>query len=174
MPIYEFFSPDTNRIYSFFARSLAEGGNTPKCPDDPKARMERMLSRFAVTGRNKEAPGTSSENASDSRVEGALAEMEREMAGLDADNPDPRHLGRMMRKMADLTGQKMPETMRTMIERLERGEDPEKLEEEYGESLDNMAEELPEEATEEKKILSRLRPKGPTRDPKLYEMRDYL
>ena len=25
MPIYEFYSPDTNRIYSFFARSVAQG-----------------------------------------------------------------------------------------------------------------------------------------------------
>ena len=54
MPIYEFYSPDTNRIYSFFARSLAQGRLTPHCPDNPRARMERMISRFAVTGRAKE------------------------------------------------------------------------------------------------------------------------
>ena len=35
MPIYEFYSPDTNRIYSFFARSLAQGRLTPRCPDNP-------------------------------------------------------------------------------------------------------------------------------------------
>jgi hypothetical protein len=61
MPIYEFYSPDTNRIYSFFARSLAQGQLTPRCPDNPKARMERMISRFAVTGRAKEKSETNNE-----------------------------------------------------------------------------------------------------------------
>ena len=50
MPIYEFYSPDTNKVYSFFARSLSLGQKVPRCPDKPGARMERMVSRFAVTG----------------------------------------------------------------------------------------------------------------------------
>ena len=37
----------------------------------------------------------------------------------------------MMRKMSSLTGEKIPETMEEMIRRMEAGEDPEKLEEEY-------------------------------------------
>jgi hypothetical protein len=49
-----FYCPDNRKIYSFFARSLAYAGKTPRCPDNPKLRMERMISRFAVTGRAKE------------------------------------------------------------------------------------------------------------------------
>ena len=61
MPIYEFYSPDTNRIYSFFARSLGPGAADAALSGQSQARMERMISRFAVTGRAKEksdAPAT--------------------------------------------------------------------------------------------------------------------
>ncbi len=56
MPIYEFYSPDTNKIYSFYAKTLAQGRIVPKCPDNPKARMRKLISGFAVVGRRKEAP----------------------------------------------------------------------------------------------------------------------
>ena len=172
MPIYEFYSPDTNRIYSFFARSLAQGAKVPKCPDQQGARMERMVSRFAVTGRAKENPSDTGE-ASDPRMERMMAEMEREMSSLDEANPDPRALGRMMRKMSEATGQPVPPEMEQMICSLESGEDPEKLEEEFGGAFDSMA--LPEEAGPggvEGAIKNRIR--RPRRDPKLYEMSDFI
>lgn len=176
MPIYEFFSPDTNKIYSFFARSASQAGAIPRCPDDPKARMERMLSRFAVTGRAKEAAGDGSETP-DPRMEKVMAEMEREMASIDDSNPDPRQLGKLMRKMTEATGQKMPEEMEHMLSRLESGEDPEKLEEEFGEALDHLGEgsfDVPEEETPGRVSPKTARKRGPSRDPNLYEMRDYL
>lgn len=176
MPIYEFYSPDTNRIYSFFARSLAQGQLTPRCPDNPKARMERMISRFAVTGRAKEKSENTNETDNlDPRMERVMAEMENEMSSMNEDNPDPRQLGRLMRKMTEATGQKMPEAMEQMIQRLERGEDPEKLEEEFGDSLENLGEEFGEGAPgEEKAGAVKLRRGRPKRDPALYEMSDYL
>ncbi|HEY5768813.1 MAG TPA: hypothetical protein VIS71_03115 [Terrimicrobium sp.] len=176
MPIYEFYSPDTHRIYSFFARSLDQGRLTPRCPDNSQARMERMISRFAVTGRAKEKSDASAEaEGLDPRMERAMAEMESEMSTMNEENPDPRQLGRLMRKMTDATGQRMPEAMEQMIQRLERGEDPEKLEEEFGDSLENLGEDSGEGAQGEgKPILSRLRRQRPTRDPALYEMSDYL
>src|SRR4029078_6721087 len=122
MPIYEFFSPDTNRIYSFYARTLAEGKILPRCPDQPGARMERLISRFAVnTGAKEPAPADGPE-AMEPRIENVMAEMEREMSTMSEDNPDPRQLGRMMRKMTEATGKEMPAEMRQMVERLEKGE----------------------------------------------------
>jgi len=166
MPIYEFYSPDTHKIYSFFARSLAQGKAIPRCPDDPEARMERMLSRFAVTGRTKEhAEGTAD---LDPRMEGVMHEMEREMSSFSEDNPDPRQLGRIMRRMTEATGKKMPDAMRQMVERLEKGEDPEKLEKEYGDIFEGFDLESKERGT------SRAHRSVPLRDPQLYEMRDYL
>ena len=173
MPIYEFYSADTNRIYSFFARSLAQGNAIPRCPDDPKARMERLISRFAVTGRTKEkseTPGGDMESP-DPRMERVMAEMEREMSTMSDKNPDPRQLGRLMRKMSEATGQKMPENMEQMIQRLEKGEDPEKLEAEFGDSLENLGEEFSQEAGSR---AGGRRTRPPTRDANLYEMSDFL
>ena len=178
MPIYEFYSPQTNKIYSFYARSLALAGKTPRCPDQPKARMERMVSSFSFTGRAKE--GTSDDDpmssAEDARMEQVMGEMEREFSGMDEENPDPRQLARMMRKMSALTGEKMPGTMEEMIRRMEAGEDPEKLEAEYGdamEGLDAMGSGDGAETKEGRARLRRRKPR-PQRDPTLYEMADYL
>ena len=90
MPIYEFYSPDTHKIYSFFARSLAYASKTPRCPDNLGARMERVVSKFAVTGRAKEKTEKPVGDDMDPRMERVMAEMERDMAGMDENNPDPR------------------------------------------------------------------------------------
>lgn len=172
MPIYEFYSPDTHRIYSFYARTLAQGRATPRCPDNPKARMERLISRFAVTGRAKEKTENPAENALDPRTEQAMAEMEREISTMNTEHPDPRQIGRLMRQMTAATGRKLPETLEHMIQRLEKGEDPERLEEEYGDSFADFEQEFGAETAEAVGI--RTRKKAPVRDPKLYEMGEYL
>ncbi len=183
MPIYEFYSPNNNKIYSFFARSLAYAGKLPRCPDNPKFRMERLLSKFAITGRAKEkteapAGGT---DVDDARMEAALAEMERDFGGMDMDNPDPRQLGRMMRKMTALSGEKMPGGMDEMIRRMEAGEDMEKLESEYGDLMGEMESADSPAAGGGKNgagasLKERLRAlrKRPTRDETLYDMSDYV
>lgn len=177
MPIYEFYSPDTHKIYSFFARSLAYADKIPRCPDKPDARMERVVSRFAVTGRAKEKTDTPAGDDLDPRMERVMAEMERDMAGMDENNPDPRALGRMMRKMTEATGQKMPAEMEQMIRRLEAGEDPEKLEEEFGDAFDNM--DFPGEGGEGGELgeavgAVKARRKKAERDPALHEFADFV
>lgn len=177
MPIYEFYCPRTHKIYSFFARSLALSGKTPRCPDNPEYPMERMISSFSFTGRAKEKSETpSGDPAEDARMEQAMMEMERDFAGMDENNPDPRALARMMRKMSDLTGEKMPGTMEEMIQRMEAGEDPEKLEEEYGEALEDFEPGTGGEAEggDQGKGRFRVRRKRPERDPTLYEMAEYV
>jgi hypothetical protein len=178
MPIYEFYSPDTHKIYSFFARSLAYASKTPRCPDKPGAPMERMISKFAVTGRAKEKSDMPAGDDMDPRMERVMAEMERDMAGMDENNPDPRALGQMMRKMTEATGQKMPAEMEHMIRRLEAGEDPEKLEEEFGDAFENM--DFPDGMGGEGAEGGggsggvKARRKPAERDPALYEITDYI
>jgi hypothetical protein len=179
MPIYEFHCSRNNTVYSFFARSAIEPGAVPRCPDNPAYPMRRVMSGFAVIGRAREptddGPG---DDLDDPRMEAAMAEMEREMAGMDEDNPDPRKMGQLMRRMAELTGERMPDVMEEMIGRLEAGEDPDKLEEEYGDlpELEDFGEggDGGEDSAGERRkaLLRRLR--GPVRDPQLYELRDYL
>jgi hypothetical protein len=172
MPIYEFYCPDNNKLYQFLARSLAHREKTPRCPDDPAFRMERRVSAFAITGRAKE--DTSDDpfaGMDESKMEGFMAEMERDMVGIDDNNPDPRQLGHFMRKMTDMMGDKAPPELREVVRRLEAGEDPEKLEEQFGgmegdEAGDALLTQMM------KKIKGSA--KTPRRDPKLYELTDYL
>lgn len=185
MPIYEFYSPDTHKVYSFFARSLKSGELLPRCPDNPKARMERCVSSFAVTGRAKEKEEDAGMDPEDPRMEAAMAQLEREMSGMDEENPDPRQLGHLMRRMSELTGEKLPGEMEEMVRRLELGEDPDKLEEEYGDAFDDEgmfggedgAPGAGEEGAKESpgglaRFLRRRR--APARDPQLYEWSDYV
>ncbi|MEA3207989.1 MAG: hypothetical protein QOE70_1046 [Chthoniobacter sp.] len=176
MPIYEFYSPDNHKIYSFYARSLAYAGRTPRCPDGARHRMERIFSSFAITGRAKEKPETPEGGPDDARMEAAMAEMEREFGGMDSENPDPRQLARMMRKMSALSGEKVPGEMEEMMRRMEAGEDPEKLEEEFGDAVEGFD---PlgggGEAEAGAGIKARLRAlRRPTRDPVLYEMSEFV
>ncbi len=179
MPIYEFFCPQTNRIYSFYARSMAMSGKTPRCPDNPRYRMERIISSFSVTGKNQEEKGPpAGADPEFPRMDKAMAELERDFSGMDEANPDPKQLARMMRKMSSVTGEKMPETMAEMIKRMEAGEDPEKLEAEYGDALEDFDPAgAPDEAApeDEKGTGPKLRPRPrATRDPTLYEMAEYV
>ena len=175
MPIYEFYCPNNHRIYSFFARSLAYSSKTPRCPDNPKHKMERMISSFSVTGRAKEKPDAPpGSEMDDARMDAAMAQMEREFSSMDSENPDPRQMAQMMRRMTSLTGEKMPGPMDEMLRRMEAGEDPERLEEEMGDVLgDEDAGGMPEAEEGLKARLRKLRGK-PARDPVLYEMSEFV
>lgn len=178
MPIYEFFCPNNRRIYSFFARSMRFADKAPHCPDNPKWKMEKMISEFAITGRAKEpsAGSTGGEDIDEAKMEAAMGEMEREFGGLaDNDNPDPRALAKMMRRMGELSGQKLPAEMDEVISRLEKGEDPDKLEAEFGDVFNAMDEAGGGDAAggDAATRTKARRKKHITRDPKLYEMADF-
>jgi hypothetical protein len=152
MPIYEYYCPDNHRIYQFFAKTLAQATETPKCPDNPEFRMVKMVSGFSIRGAQRkskgESPGPDSpaggeggpegSPADDPRMEAAFAQLEREMESIDEN--DPRAMGRMMRRMSDLTGEKLDGEMEEMVRKLEEGQDPEKIEEEMGEILGDEGE----------------------------------
>ncbi len=176
MPIYEFFSPNNHRIYSFFARTLRLADKVPRCPDNPKWKMEKMISGFAVTGRAKEkSADTRDGDLDDAKMEAAMGEMEREFGHIaESDNPDPRALAKMMRRMGEISGQKMPAQMDEVIARLEKGEDPDKLEAEYGDVFDAMDDADPAGSSGDDKTKTKTRrAKRITRDPKLHDMSDF-
>ncbi len=146
--------------------------------------MERLVSAFAITGRHKreqpEGDGLHDddfENFEDLENHPAFREVERSLAGMDENNPDPRQLGHVMRKMSEMMGGKVPDAMREMIGRLEAGEDPDALEEKFGDALEGMDEEFGDGFSDEfKKLKSKVlgRRRSPVRDPKLYELADFL
>lgn len=176
MPIYEFYSPDTNKLYQFFARSLALRDKTPKCPDGEALRMERRVSQFAIIGKAKEqSEDDPFAGMDESKMESLMADMERDMEGMSDDNPDPRQLGRLMRKMTDLMGDRTPDSLKEMVRRLEAGEDPEKLEEQFSgmDGEDGMGSAADGLWDTMKKRIHSMR-NQPVRDPKLYEMSEFL
>jgi hypothetical protein len=180
MPIYEFYSPDTNRIYSFYAKTLAQGKLTPKCPNNPKARMVKLLSAFAVGGTKKAetsvpAAGDQAGGPDGGRMEAAFGAMEQEFSNVDEN--DPRAMARMMRRMADLTGGKIQGPMEEAVRKLEEGADPEALEAQMEDTFGPATEEgllgpgtAPPGGDMQVEARAKLKFRHPpVRDPKLYD-----
>lgn len=179
MPIYEYYSPDTNRIYSFFAKTLAQGKLTPRCPDNPRARMVKLVSSFVVVGNRKEpsapAAPAAGDPAEDARIEAAMGAMEREFGGVDEN--DPRAMARMMRRMAELSGEKLDEPMEEAVRKLEEGADPDSLEDQMGDAFageGGTEDGMPADAgkkpePQEGRAKFKVRRPPPTRDPTLHD-----
>jgi putative FmdB family regulatory protein len=139
VPIFEFLCPVCNRIYSFLSLA-ATPSRKPVCPRCGATDLSRVPSSFAVTAARK-SRSDKPEKTEGPQDEAAMASMEREvmrMAGeLDeSDAEDPRTMARMMRRLAEASGEKMTPTMEEMFRRLEAGEDPDALEEELGPQLE--------------------------------------
>jgi len=174
VPIYEFYCPDNNRIYQFYAKTLAQGAAVPTCPANPKFRMRKIFSPFAVVGKGaktEKAPGPgnegSAEPAADARMEAAMGEMEREFSSVDEN--DPRAMGRMMRRMAELTGEKIGGEMEEVVRKLEEGADPDSLEDQLGSGPGDDAADPEKPEAKEGRRRPRARRPEPVRDPKLYD-----
>ncbi|MBL9194642.1 MAG: FmdB family transcriptional regulator [Opitutaceae bacterium] len=186
MPIYEFYCPDNHRIYQFYAKTLAQGRTVPPCPDNPKFRMQKAVSRFAVNtgGYGDEPPakpaGEGGAEGDDPRMDAALDQMEREFSSVDEN--DPKAMGRMMRRMAELSGEKIDGEMEEMVRKLEEGADPDELEDRlggedaadgaddpFGDGLPPAAAGAPNTAEERARARFRARRRAPSRDPKLYD-----
>jgi hypothetical protein len=101
-------------------------------------------------------------------MEAAMGEMEREFSGVDEN--DPRAMGRMMRRMADLTGETLGGEMEEVVRKLEEGADPDSLEDGLGAGEGEAG---PEEPGPPEPSAPRHRYRGrrgaPVRDPRLYD-----
>lgn len=142
MPIYEFYCPDCHTIYSFFSARIAPEAK-PACPRCGRAELARRPSRFATLSKSRSAGGGEDEGEPDpddpfagvdeERLERAFGALASEFDGLDEGaEPDPRQLGRLMRRFTDLTGLEAGPKLQEMLSRLERGEDPDAVESEMG------------------------------------------
>jgi len=144
MPIYEFACPKCRRIFSFLSKRI-NPGRQPVCPQCGNKKLAKQVSRFAMT-RNLAEPAATAEagaggppmpDLEDPRVERAMAELERDLAHLDENNP--KHMARLMRKMKDIMpAGAAPKELETAIKRLEAGEDPEKIEADMGDVLGGL------------------------------------
>ncbi len=137
MPIYEFFCPDCFTVYSFFSATV-DTAVRPACPRCGRKELERRPSRFATIKLGKSDDQAPDENdpfagMDEDRMERAMMELGSEFEGMDENSePDPRQISRMMRKFSEVTGLDAGPRLQEMLTRLERGDDPEALEQELG------------------------------------------
>ncbi len=142
MPIYEYFCPDCNTVYSFFSSTIRTDAS-PACPRCGRAGLSRKPSRFAAISRGArgaEEPEGGDETLAgvdEQRLEGALEAMAGEMESLgEGAEDDPRQMARFFRRFGELAGLDAGPKMEDMISRLEAGEDPESFEDELGDGSD--------------------------------------
>jgi putative FmdB family regulatory protein len=137
MPIFEYLCRPCNRIYSFLSLRL-QPEREPVCPRCGSTELTRVPSAFAVTGTRKTASETDARGGDDAAPGAGLEERALRMAGemSEADAEDPRAMARMMRRLAEESGERVTPAMDEMFRRMEAGEDPEALEEELGPRLE--------------------------------------
>jgi putative FmdB family regulatory protein len=164
MPIYEFYCEGCHTLYNFFSKSI-NTKKIPKCPRCKNRSLSRQMSSFAVTGKAKESDGMEDIPFDERKMEKAMEMLAKEADKINED--DPRQAANMMRKLTDMTGMKLGDNMEEALARMEQGEDPEKVEAEMGNLLDDEEPFMMPEKSEKKagRPLS-----APKRDEKLYDL----
>jgi len=176
MPLYEFLCPGCNTIFTFLSKSV-NTTKTPACPKCKKEGLERMISRFAVTGKAKESkagPGGMDDGGGmpdlpidEAKMERAMETLASQADGLDENNP--RQAVDLMRRFSELTGLRLGDKMEDALARIEAGEDPEAVEKEMGDLDESDLFKLDGTGGEKTAVRS-VRKKAPRRDETLYEM----
>jgi putative FmdB family regulatory protein len=161
MPIYEFYCKNCNTIYKFFSRTV-NTEKIPNCPNCRNAKLKRQISLFAISsGKKEEESGMP--QIDESKMERAMGMLAREADKIDED--DPRQAAQLMRRLSDATGMRMGPGMEEALHRLEKGEDPEKIEQEIGDLLEGE-----EPFILESKTKTRSQKPKPKIDDTLYDL----
>ncbi len=123
MPIFEYRCADCKRKVSVFYRTISAVDHaTARCNYCGSARLSRLVSRVRVIRGGK--------SGDDAAPPGDADDLPPDLAGVDEN--DPRSLGRFLRKMASESGEEMGPEFDEVVGRLEKGEDPEKIEQSMG------------------------------------------
>jgi putative FmdB family regulatory protein len=162
MPIYEFYCPDCHVIFSFFSRTV-NTDKIPACPKCERAELDRQMSSFAVLRGHKEDQDDGLPDIDESKLEKAMSALASEAESINED--DPRQAAQLMRKLTHMTGLELGSGMEEALRRMEAGEDPEQIEAEMGDLLE---EEDPLVFQGQKKFGRRKLP--PRKDETLYEL----
>jgi putative FmdB family regulatory protein len=164
MPIYEFYCKDCNTIFNFFSRTV-NTRKRPKCPKCKTRTLEKQISLVAFTGKAKENGGLEDLPFDEGKMEQAMQMLASEADKMNED--DPRQAANLMRKLSDMTGLKLGEGMDEALSRMEKGDDPEQVEAEMGDLLED---EEPFSLPEKKAKSTKTKRKEPLRDETLYDL----
>jgi putative FmdB family regulatory protein len=113
MPSYDYRCDDCKRRSVLKYKTYADYDNAvPTCPNCQSTKMTRLISRVAIAKSESTRFGGSDD---DSTMD-------------DLANADPATLGRYMRRMSSEMGEDLGQEFNEVVDRLERGEDPETIE----------------------------------------------
>jgi hypothetical protein len=92
------------------------------------------MSAFAVTGKATEDGDVDDLPFDENKMEKAMQMLAGEADKINED--DPRQAANLMRKLSDMTGLELGESMNEALKRMEAGEDPDAIEAEMGDLLE--------------------------------------
>lgn len=166
MPIYEFYCPDCHVIYQFLSKTVGVK-QVPACPKCRGTRLTREVSRFALIGKAREEDGEEDFPFDETRMMEAMEALAGEAESISED--DPKAAAALMRKFAEKSGMPLGDAMEEAIQRMEAGEDPDAVEAEMGDALEDDAALFGSgKSGKVRQTLRRMR--EPLRDGELYEM----
>ena len=161
MPIYEFYCERCNTIFNFYSKSIATN-KQPICPQCKTMKLKRLLSNFSVLRESSQGDSEESLPFDEQKMEKAVGMLAQEAQNINED--DPKQAAHLMRKLSEMAGIDMGKGIKEAMERLEAGEDPEKIEEEMGDILG----EDPFAISEKKAV--REKSSAPRKDETLYDL----
>ncbi len=135
MPVYEFYCRDCHTIYSFFSRRVNTTAR-PACPTCGRPELERQASLFAISkGRpESESDAELPPGMDEEKMMRAFESMAGDLENIDEN--DPKQAATMMRRLFDAAGMQVGDGMAEAIRRMEAGEDPDQIEAEMGDVLE--------------------------------------
>ncbi|MCP4350946.1 MAG: zinc ribbon domain-containing protein [Desulfobacterales bacterium] len=164
MPIYEFYCEDCNTIFNFFSKTV-NTAKTPQCPKCKTKTLTRQVSLFAFTGKAKEDSDIDDIPFDERKMEQAMQMLTKEADKMNED--DPRQAADLMRKLSDMTGLKLGQGIDEALRRMEKGDDPDRIEAEMG---DIINEEEPFLMPGKKGNVAMSHKSAPFKDETLYDL----
>ena len=137
MPLYEFYCAHCHAVYTF--RSMRVDTKTiPSCPDCGTP-LKREVSLFSAIASRRTGDGgeVDSDELANAKEEDLIARMTNRMEQLEGDECDPAQAVRMMREMASCGGKTFSRDVEEAFARIEAGEDPDRVGDEFGEIFAN-------------------------------------
>lgn len=171
MPIYEYYCEKCHMILNFFSRTITPT-RKPTCPHCGRKRLDRQVSLFSA-GR-KGGDGDHDEAFDDlpideRKMERALETLSSEAEGLNEE--DPKAAAQLMRKFSKMAGMEFNEGIEQALQRMEAGEDPEAVEADMGDALDDADPFVMAGGVKASKGANQAHRRGaPKRDDTLYDL----
>ena len=162
MPIYEFYCKKCHTIFNFFSRRI-NTDKIPSCPHCEDVKLEKRMSLFATPRDRGDEDDMPMPDMDEAKLEKAMNALAGDFEQMDEN--DPRQAADMMRKLTDMTGLNLGPGMEEALQRMEAGEDPEKVEAEMGDLLEDE-----EPFTGRKASAGAARRLPPRVDEKLYDL----